>query len=977
MSRNAARRASLFACVLRGALSILSAPLYAQEPPTRPRSPSEEAATFQLADAELMVELVASEPDVASPVALAWDADGRLYVAEMSDYPLGPESGSVRRLEDRDGDGRYETSQLFAEKLRFPNSVLPFRDGVLVTVAPDLAWLRDRDGDGWAETREVIYSGFGEGNQQLRANGLTWGLDNWIYGANGRNDGEVRRAGKNHEPAVSLRTSDFRFRPDFSRFEALPGQSQFGFARDDWGARFLSWNTIPIRHALFDSAAVRHSPRLSAQAVRDIADPADNGEVFPIAPRPRTFNRERTDYYNALCGLTLLRGGALGEAYRGNAFVGESLSSLVHRRVLTPAGPTFVSKRGEERQEFLAARDPWFHPVFCTTGPDGALYIADFYRRWVEHPHYVADETQRRQVDWREGAAHGRIWRIRRRESQAIANTRPRLGSAPAEDLVRALESDNGWWRDTAQRLLYERQDATAIPLLRAMSQQGSSPLARVHAIYALDGLNALTSDDAAARVVDPDPGVRRHAWRLLSRLEEPDAFWRRLSAAIASEQDRAVRFEQAVLLSLAKRRDKAPILADLAKLAGLDEWTCLALSAGISDCAPEFLKQFARLQGDERHSLARDQLKLLELAAAIATEGEADLERNVAWGLLTDASTMLPPDAERAVLIGLAHGLDRRGAALRDVIHAPPRQLEAAAQRLAVQLSAAREHALNDESPVEARILAIQAMALGGASADVRSLRPLLDSSQLQTIQSATAVALCEAADAALAHELFAAWTTYSVSTRQTLASASLRSAIATESIIAAVARGDLPAAEIDANTRETLLRHPQERVRTAAELAFAAARPEPRDQVLAEYQTALALPGVARHGERLFREHCAGCHVIRGIGRLVGPDLSGAVARTKENLLRDILDPSQQVTPNYLSYSAVGKDGRVTIGLVTAETPESVTLRQAEGIEFTLERDQIESLHASGASFMPTGFEQRLSVEDVADLLSFLQAP
>ncbi len=971
------RNASLSAVLLVAISILVDAPSRAQETAPGPRSPSEEAATFQLADPALVVELVASEPDVTSPVALAWDADGRLYVAEMNDYPIGPEAGRIRRLEDRDGDGRYETSVVFADKLRFPNSVLPFRDGVLVTAAPDLLWLRDSDGDGRAETREVIYTGFGEGNQQLRANGLTWGLDNWIYGANGRNDGEVQRVGKENEPAVSLRASDFRFRPDFSELQALPGQSQFGLAKDDWGERFLSWNTIPIRHALLDAAAVRHSPRLSAHAIRDIADPADRGEVFPIAPRPQTFNAERTDYYNALCGLTILRGGALGEAYRGNAFVGESLTSLVHRRVLVPDGPTFVSQRGEARKEFLAAADPWFHPVFCGTGPDGALYIADFYRRWVEHPQFVADESQRQQVDWREGAAHGRIWRVRRRDSAAKTDAGPCLNSATAAELVRTLEHDNGWHRDTAQRLLVERQDRTSIPILRAMCAHGEAPLTRLHAMYTLDGLNALTSGDVAAGVGDRHPNVRRHAWRALSRLESPEAFWRRLSDAIPIENDPGVQFELAFLLGRANGAAKAPLLAAMSKHTGSDHWVCLAISAGLEDCAPEFLREFASGKADEPSAFAREQLELLEQAAMIATEREPVLEHNVAMKLLVTPAKSLAPAAQRAIFVGLARALASRQESLRQLIQLPPAGQEIQAKQLSSLLGTALHDALDGDAPDDDRILAIQTVALGGTTLNARALLELLSPARPQPIQSATATALGELTDPELAADLFAAWSEYSTSTRQTLAVAALRTPVTAAGLLAAVAEGEIPAVEIDATTRDALLQHPQAAIRAAAEKVLAAARPEPRQQVLEEYQAALTLTGIASHGEQLFREHCASCHVMRGVGRRVGPDLSGIGSRSKENILQDILDPSQQATPNYLSYSAISADGRVYAGLVSAETTESVTLRQAEGMEVTLKRAELESLHASGASLMPAGFEQRLTVQDIADLLAFLHAP
>ena len=270
------------------------------------RSPEEEHKTFRLADPALVVELVAAEPDVVSPVAMAWDADGRLYVAEMGGYPVTQHKGRIRQLRDEDGDGRYEKSVIFADGLSFPTTVMPFRDGILTIDAPDMIFLRDTDGDGKADERRVEWTGFIPGSQQLRANALHWGLDNWIYGANGRCDGEIRRGGAGATtPSVSIRGRDFRFRLPLgsadgpAQFEAIAGQSQFGQCHDDWGHRFLSWNVIPVRQAVVPEPYASHSPIFETRAVVDIASPDDTGRIYPISPPPRQFNAEPADYYNA------------------------------------------------------------------------------------------------------------------------------------------------------------------------------------------------------------------------------------------------------------------------------------------------------------------------------------------------------------------------------------------------------------------------------------------------------------------------------------------------------------------------------------------------------------------------------------------------------------------------------------------------------------------------------------------------------
>ena len=328
---------------LRGILLFLLAyPMAsrAEGPSQPPRPPREEQAAFVLADPALTIELVAAEPEVTSPVAIAWDEEGRLFVAEMLDYPTATTSGRIRMLEDRDGDGRYEHATVFADGLPFPNGVLPCYGGVLVTAAPNIWFFRDDDGDGRADERRVVLTGFGEGNTQLRVNGLTWGLDNWIYVANGRSDGAIRVPADPPDRAVSIRRRDARFRlhavfdpgkraliPTVVALEAIAGFSQFGLPHDDWGNRFPSWNTIPIRHVVLEQDALDRNPYLAETAsVAEILDPTDGGRIFGISPPQARFNRESVAFFNASCGPMIERGGCLPAAYHGNAFVCEPLT---------------------------------------------------------------------------------------------------------------------------------------------------------------------------------------------------------------------------------------------------------------------------------------------------------------------------------------------------------------------------------------------------------------------------------------------------------------------------------------------------------------------------------------------------------------------------------------------------------------------------------------------------------------------------
>jgi putative membrane-bound dehydrogenase-like protein len=554
--------------------------------------------SFQLADSNLIVELVAAEPDVRAPVAIAWDADGRMFVAEMTDYPSGPVNGRIRLLEDRDGDGRYERAIVFATNLAFPNGVMAWKNGVLVTAAPDIWFLADTNGDGAADVREKILTGFAEGNQQLRVNGLYWGVDNWIYGCNGRSDGEVKWA--DGTPAASIRRHDFRFRPDKKEFEVIAGNSQFGMGHDDWGNRFPVFNNIPIRHVVIEDRYLAHQPALAGlDNVPNISPTNDGNRVFAITP-PTLLIPQSVGFFTSACGPSIFRGTALPDSYRGNYFVCEPVQNVVQRRALKPNGSTFSAEYAHTNKEFLASTDRWFHGVFTTTGPDGALYIVDFYRDLVEHPHWVAPEL-RDKIEWRKGEEHGRIWRIRAKDAK-LAKVE-KLSRASNIELVSTLKNDNGWTRDTAHRLLIEREARDIAIPLEALTNGMASVATRLHALNVLNGLNILRRYHLVSKYLydkeNPrlrEAGVRLASGFLNSTGESPDARWNSADTrarwewsppgaltnavrVLGNDADARVRLQVACTLGeLGPRSEALGGLGSVAEHKELDRWQSLAL---------------------------------------------------------------------------------------------------------------------------------------------------------------------------------------------------------------------------------------------------------------------------------------------------------------------------------------------------------------------------------------------------------------
>jgi putative membrane-bound dehydrogenase-like protein len=955
-----------------GALMMTATSAAADGPAGGPLPPAEELAKLKLADPALAIELVAAEPDVISPVAIAWDEDGRLFAVEMTDYPTAAEGGRIRLLVDADGDGRHERSTIFAEGLPFPTSVLPWRGGVLVTAAPNLWFFKDEDGDGRADEKRVLLTGFGEGNTQLRVNGLTWGRDNWISIANGRSGGDVRRPEDPAEKAVSLRRSDARFNPETGEIEAVAGLSQFGLPRDDRGDRFPSWNTIPWKHVVIEEQTLSRNPYLAeSSSVASVFAPNDEMRIFPISPAQARFNRESVSTFNASCGPTIYRGDALGGPYLGNAFVCESLTNLVHRRILEPVGPTYQARRAEEGCEFLASTDPCFRPVNLATGPDGALYVVDFYREMVEHPQFVAEEM-RKSVDFRRWADRGRIWRIKPKEGDKAA-TPPRLGKASTADLVAALGNPNAWWRDTAQRLLVERKPADAAPALAEALKGSEEPLARLHALWTLDGLKALDQQQIVGALKDADARVREAAARLAGGLPAlaPDI------AALADDADARVRFQAAIALGNLAEPAAVAALARIAARDCEDEWARLAVLSGLGETAAPFLRTLLDANPGWLAKPTAAQGRLLEQTAAILGVRHREEELKGLLGRIEPGAAGEGDRGRLALLAGLVDGLARTGADPKQLLASPPPGWQAEIARVNALLDRSAAEANGPEGTAAGRLQVLQVLARCRPEGAAKLVPAFLEPGQPDAVRGAAARALGEIGSPELATEILGRWAELTTATRREVLGAVLNTAALVPIALDAIEAGTIGAAELDAAGRDSLKRVADPEVRRRAEAFLASTAPPDRGEVLRTYQAALEMPGDPARGADLFAKNCQTCHQFRGKGAVVGPDLSGIPGRPASALLVDILDPNQQVSPDFVTFVAVTKRGQVFTGLLAAETATSIKLRLAGGAEETILRSEIEELRSSGRSLMTEGLEQTLGPQGVADILSFFNNP
>ena len=545
-----------------------------------PRTPEEGLRSIRVAPG-FRVELVASEPLVADPIAFDWGADGRLWVVEMGDYPLGLDGkgapgGSVKILEDRDGDGRYDTSTVFLGGLGFPTGVMPWRNGVLISRAPDILYAEDTNGDGKADRVEVVLTGFVPGNPQHRVNGFDFGLDGFVYAANGDSGGTIRAPGSTNG-GVSIRGRDFRFDPDSKRFELESGQTQFGRHRDDWGRWFGNNNSVWAWHFVLTEHALKRNPSLALASPRQPLDL--DPRLFPDSQTlPRFNNPGSANKVTSANSPTPYRDDLFGPSFGSTIFVSEPVHNLVRRMTLTPDGPTFVGKGvfDEQGREFLASTDTWFRPTMLKTGPDGALWIADMYRAVIEHPEWIPDDVEAK-IDLRAGADRGRIYRVV--PVEAKRRPIPRLDRLDTSGLVQALDSPSGWQRDTAQRLLGHRRDPASIEPLRRLVRTNPNAKTRVQALWAVRNQGGLDRETTLLASRDAHPQVRKAAIeagasreildRMISLVEDPDA---------------EVRFALAIALGDIDDPRAGQALGRLAIRDGKDPWSRAAIlsSAGL-----------------------------------------------------------------------------------------------------------------------------------------------------------------------------------------------------------------------------------------------------------------------------------------------------------------------------------------------------------------------------------------------------------
>lgn len=601
-----------------------------------PLTPEESLKKLNVAPG-FSAQIYAAEPFVMDPVALEFDEAGNAYVVEMPDYPFevepGKGHGRIKMLSDTNGDGRIDKATVFAENVTEATSILPWKGGLIVTAAPNILYLKDTNGDGKSDTSEILFSGFFQNNSEAQVTSLRFGVDNWIYANNRGQAGKVTFSKTPGEAPVEVRGADFRFRLDRNIFELETGPGQFGQTIDDWGHRFFTENSIHLQQAVIPWRYThRHAFLPTSKFNMTITD---HEEIMFQETAPPYWRAERTnlrnkmykennmnrveyaeDRFTGASGGMIYNGDALPKEFYGNVFTTDVAGNLVHRDILSPdpKSPILLAKRAEKEKdrEFIFSTDTWFRPVTSSVGPDGYLYILDYYRQHIETPVSIPDDLKA-DMDFMAGSDKGRIYRVLPANA-AYKSTSVNLKGMSSTKLVEVLGRDNGWWRLQAQRLLLERQDKSVVPVVKSFISVSKDPRARLHGLYVLEGLNALTADIVKKALMDNAPGVRENALILAERFPELLPFMIQKT----NDSDKRVALQATLSIGNSSSKEVVAALANIVEKYGEDTWFRSAVLSSEIGSSPELLKALSQRSTFIKNESAWKGLFLQDLSTVI-----------------------------------------------------------------------------------------------------------------------------------------------------------------------------------------------------------------------------------------------------------------------------------------------------------------------------------------------------------------------
>ena len=944
---------------------------------------------FEIQDG-FKLELVASEPLIKDPVDLEFNENGDAMVLEMPGYPMEDKQSRLLVLKDKDSDGSYDSTIIFAENLGLADSFMPYKKGVLVAAPPYLIQLHDDNEDYKVEKIDTLMGGFAKENLQHNYNGLTYGIDNWIYAANGGNSGKPFWWGDT-TTALDLRGQDLRFNLEIRQMERL-GESSggFGLGMDEYGRIFETHNLTHISHSVFPDRYLKGKPILTENTLQNISDHDENGlaRIFPIGEQEDRVNHpEQSGYFSGSCGVTYYGGGAFGEKYENTVWVADVVLNLIHVDKIKPDGASFTASRIFENKDFLASSDRAFRPVNMSVGPDGSMYVIDIHRKVIEHPEWIPDDIEKT-LDLNAGKNQGRVYKISLAEGhqkfdfQQFSNT---------EGLLKSLENPNQWVRNTAHRLLMERSLSNDVFAGLKKLLNSENHLARLHATWILSNSGKLAADEVLKALQNSTGSLRESILKITENYLVENETVLAKTITLLQDSDARVRMQAALSLSTLPethpvyQKNQAKLLNALTQSLQLstDQWNVASVTLAAQSKTAQLFSLIAKEKRPNSTLLA---------SLALNTLGSVDEVVSV----LSSLQSSNISDKDRAfVMKQLAQNMDKiEGKAIQKQLESLEKnaqldlltQLASVRQKLKLKpapqflkySNEAAKNVLNTNLPDSVRVQYLSLLDFVPYPQKSSILYECLKNNQPLKLQENALRQLSNYREKEIGTKVVSMWKDLSPQTRRYSSDLLLYIESNHDALLTGLENGIINIGEMnfDLERRRTLLWWTDnESTKTRAKKLFSDSGVSNRQAAMDKMKPALTLKGNNINGEKVFSNTCASCHKYGSIGKEVGPVLTEISRKSKATLLHDILDPNAAVDPKYVNHSIETKSGVIHMGIVANETDKSVTFHKIGGEKVLINKSDINKFRSLGTSLMMEGFENALSNQEMADLLEFLQ--
>ena len=951
--------------------------------------------------------VVVTEPLINKPIAVQWDERGRMWIAETPEYPNGrrpltaeswreggvlvpgsydrPAQDKISVLVDTDGDGKADQKQLFHEGLELITGFCHYKDGIIVVCQPHIVWLRDTNGDGKADKEQILYGGFTPGDTHFVANHFVMAPDGWVYASNG-GGGEVFPASQ-PDRKVRLSSGTFRFKPDGTAIEQIASQGGNSFGNEVTSDMELfhgkATNGNPIQHVVLSESILAKAPGTPAKAFNSV-NPRRPVLRKDLPERAPLLQIDQVGYYTAACSVAVQEHGAWPEEYRDTIFITEPILDIIHFEKLRPEGPTFLGEVTLKDREWLRSMDHWFCPIDVSFGPDGALYVLDFYTPVVAHNDTRGPMHSKSGASVRPDREHyfGRVYRIQHESAPKLDI--PDLSKADVAGLIAAFSHPNKVVRFNALRTLMDRDaglQASSTGPLNALVRSDVIPEARVLALWALQRLDRLEPGLVVAAAADGSAAVRKNAFLVAeaARLSLPVAT---LKAGIADKDAR-------VRLAAVRALGAAELDAESGALL-LSAWTndheaataTAAASANPAATLEVMLSGKAPGRADFAVSLAATLTPDASVRVLRAASSSSDVKlatvilREIAFRRIAAPAKL---DEGREALRALLAGKDTEVATAAAAIAGlwvTDGSLKAELASVAGRLLAV---VADDKASVEAQVAAVRVLVLlRDSDAKITPALAQALSSSREHVAVATAGALASSGDASVGKLLYGAFPKSAGTFRSTLYSALVGRPEWAGLVLDALEAKSLSAMQLGPMQVSQLVRHPDVAIsqRSAAVLAKLNAGSSPaKDDIVSKLRPEVEKPGDAAKGKELFVAVCQTCHKVGNVGNEFGPNLQGIGSHPPAEMLVHIVDPNRMVDDEHRTWNFKMKDGTQYSALIGSENPTFVKLKLPAGQSAELKVADIVSRERSPNSLMPEGFES-LGAEGLRNVIAYLRS-